>query len=88
MPYEAQEYQNWQKRRFEAVPGMTGLWQVSGKNKTTFTEMIRLDIAYAENVSFLSDLSILVRTIPAIITGIVESFSCDKRPVREVKRAA
>src|SRR5947207_4546049 len=39
MAYEFQQYQDWQQRRFDAMPGITGLWQVSGKNKTTFTEM-------------------------------------------------
>jgi lipopolysaccharide/colanic/teichoic acid biosynthesis glycosyltransferase len=66
MPYEVQHYQEWQKKRFQAMPGMTGLWQVSGKNKTTFTEMVRLDIAYLESVSFPLDLKIIGRTIPAI----------------------
>lgn len=68
MPYEAQQYQDWQLRRFDAMPGITGLWQVSGKNRTTFTEMVKLDIAYLEEVSFALDLRILCRTIPAIIS--------------------
>jgi lipopolysaccharide/colanic/teichoic acid biosynthesis glycosyltransferase len=41
-------YEAWQKRRFDAVPGLTGLWQVSGKNRTTFNQMINLDIEYSE----------------------------------------
>ena len=64
VPYE--EYQPWQRRRFEALPGMTGLWQVSGKNETTFDEMVRLDIAYVEQRSFWLDLRILLRTVPTI----------------------
>jgi lipopolysaccharide/colanic/teichoic acid biosynthesis glycosyltransferase len=87
MPYEAQQYQDWQKRRFEAVPGMTGLWQVSGKNKTTFTEMVRLDIAYAERVSPALDLKILFKTIPAILSEAVAGASRRKQAA-QVKRTA
>jgi lipopolysaccharide/colanic/teichoic acid biosynthesis glycosyltransferase len=49
IPYEVEEYLEWHKGRFDAVPGMTGLWQVSGKNRLTFKEMIRLDIQYTRN---------------------------------------
>src|SRR5437762_7661805 len=56
MTYEADQYLGWQKQRFTAMPGITGLWQVSGKNRTTFTEMIRLDIEYANDVSFARDM--------------------------------
>ena len=45
IPYEAEDYLCWQKERFKTLPGLTGLWQVSGKNLTTFNEMINLDIA-------------------------------------------
>lgn len=67
LPYEAAHYGEWQMQRFEAMPGLTGLWQVSGKNRTTFSQMILLDIAYVENVSPLVDLKILLKTIPSII---------------------
>jgi lipopolysaccharide/colanic/teichoic acid biosynthesis glycosyltransferase len=86
--YEANQYQDWHKRRFEAVPGMTGLWQVSGKNKTTFTEMIRLDIAYARNVSLMLDLKILLMTIPVILSDLFERRAVDRRNITQVKRAA
>jgi lipopolysaccharide/colanic/teichoic acid biosynthesis glycosyltransferase len=66
IPYEYEDYEPWQRRRCEAVPGLTGLWQVSGKNHTTFNEMIRLDIQYAENASVWLDLWILAQTIPAV----------------------
>jgi len=68
LPYEANEYLLWQLRRFDVLPGMTGLWQVSGKNRTTFKEMMRLDISYARVKSFLLDVKILLKTIPVIIT--------------------
>ncbi|MEI6126674.1 MAG: sugar transferase [Pseudomonadota bacterium] len=67
IPYEAAEYKLWQRKRFEAVPGITGLWQVNGKNRTTFNEMMRFDISYALKKNFLLDAQILVKTIPAVI---------------------
>lgn len=75
VPYEAEQYGPWERGRFDAVPGMTGLWQVSGKNKTTFNEMIRLDIAYARRRSFWLDIKILLRTMPAIYVEVAESLS-------------
>jgi lipopolysaccharide/colanic/teichoic acid biosynthesis glycosyltransferase len=72
MPYEARHYKPRQRRRFAAVPGMTGLWQVSGKNRTTFNEMISLDIEYAGRVSFLLDMKILFKTIPSILSEPVD----------------
>jgi lipopolysaccharide/colanic/teichoic acid biosynthesis glycosyltransferase len=67
IPYEADEYERWHTHRFTILPGLTGLWQVSGKNKLTFAEMIRLDIAYERNMSLWIDLWIIVRTIPTVI---------------------
>jgi lipopolysaccharide/colanic/teichoic acid biosynthesis glycosyltransferase len=67
LPYEAYEYHPWQMRRFDTVPGLTGLWQVSGKNRTTFKEMMRLDISYARKRAFLFDMAIVLKTIPAIV---------------------
>jgi lipopolysaccharide/colanic/teichoic acid biosynthesis glycosyltransferase len=66
IPYEYERYKLWQRRRFDAVPGLTGLWQVSGKNRTTFNEMIRLDIEYSERVSLRLDLGIILKTLPAL----------------------
>jgi exopolysaccharide production protein ExoY len=63
---------------------MTGLWQVSGKNKTTFAEMIRYDIAYAKRLSFVRDITILLKTVPAIVAEmsdrIVERRARSRRP--------
>jgi len=67
-PYEYEHYQAWQKERFSALPGLTGLWQVSGKNTTTFVQMVNLDIKYSRNQSFLKDIWILVST-PAVVCG-------------------
>jgi lipopolysaccharide/colanic/teichoic acid biosynthesis glycosyltransferase len=64
--YEYELYEPWQRRRFDAVPGLTGLWQVSGKNRTTFEEMVQLDIEYARRASLWLDLKIILKTVPAL----------------------
>jgi lipopolysaccharide/colanic/teichoic acid biosynthesis glycosyltransferase len=66
MPYEYELYEPWQRRRFTAVPGLTGLWQVSGKNRLSFEQMIRLDIQYAQRASLWLDLKIILKTLPAL----------------------
>jgi lipopolysaccharide/colanic/teichoic acid biosynthesis glycosyltransferase len=71
--YEVEHYLPWYCERFGAVPGMTGLWQVSGKNKLTFLDMIRLDIRYARNLSMLSDIVIFLKT-PLIIAQDFANF--------------
>ncbi len=59
-------YLDWQQRRFDVVPGITGLWQISDKERTTFSEMLEMDIDYIGRRSPWLDVSILLRTIPAI----------------------
>jgi exopolysaccharide biosynthesis polyprenyl glycosylphosphotransferase len=66
---EISQYQAWHKRRLEVTPGLTGLWQVSGRSKIPFEDMVKLDIYYAENWSLWLDIKILLRTIPAVIRG-------------------
>lgn len=66
LPYEYEFYGEWERRRFEAAPGLTGLWQVSGKNSTTFNEMINLDIEYHERKSLFLDLAIVFKTFHAV----------------------
>lgn len=73
IPYEYVQYTPEQRRRFTAVPGLTGLWQVSGKNRTTFEEMIRLDVRYAQRRSLGLDLKIIFRTLPALWTQITDT---------------
>src|ERR1700690_2986584 len=80
LPYEYDNYLPWQKERFGAVPGLTGLWQVSGKNQTTFMEMIHLDIKYAKNKTLWWDLKIILMTIPALMIQMVESRRMRKSP--------
>ena len=60
--YEVEQYPDWYLRRFAVKPGLTGLWQVSGRNERTYEEMVRLDVEYAERHSLRLDLRILART--------------------------
>jgi exopolysaccharide biosynthesis polyprenyl glycosylphosphotransferase len=68
-PEEVAQYEEWHKRRIEVRPGMTGLWQVLGRSDTSFDEMVRLDIYYAENWSPGMDLRIMLQTIPVVLSG-------------------
>lgn len=70
LPYEVEQYQPWHRRRLlEAKPGITGLWQVVGRSRTTFDEMVRLDLQYARSVSLWFDMKILLATPGAMISG-------------------
>ncbi len=69
IPYEVEEYESWHRKRLDMKPGITGLWQVSGRNRLTFDEMVRVDIYYIENWSLLLDLKIIFLTLPAMIRG-------------------
>jgi lipopolysaccharide/colanic/teichoic acid biosynthesis glycosyltransferase len=80
IPTEFEAFQPWQRQRCEAAPGLTGLWQVSGKNRTTFEEMIRLDIRYATTKSFLLDLKIILLTVPALLVQIHDTRVGRKSP--------
>jgi len=65
--YEYEKFSAHDRQRCNAVPGLTGLWQVSGKNHTTFQRMIELDIAYTQNMSLLGDIKILLRTLSVVL---------------------
>jgi exopolysaccharide biosynthesis polyprenyl glycosylphosphotransferase len=69
MPYELELYQEWHRHRLDAPPGITGLWQVSGRNRLSFEEMVQLDIEYIEDWSLVGDMGILLRTLPAMLQG-------------------
>jgi lipopolysaccharide/colanic/teichoic acid biosynthesis glycosyltransferase len=70
LQYELDQYQRWHCRRvLEAKPGMTGLWQVAGRSRTTFDEMVRLDLRYARTCSLWNDVKILLATPGAVIAG-------------------
>jgi lipopolysaccharide/colanic/teichoic acid biosynthesis glycosyltransferase len=67
--YEAAQYQPWHRERLAALPGVTGLWQISGRCALSFDEMIWLDIDYVRNQSLWLDLKIMALTIPAVLSG-------------------
>jgi exopolysaccharide biosynthesis polyprenyl glycosylphosphotransferase len=69
IPYEVEAYQLWHRKRLDMKPGLTGLWQVSGRNRLPFDEMVRLDLFYIENWSLLLDLKIILRTLPVMLRG-------------------
>ncbi len=73
IPAEFEQYLPWQRERFNAVPGLTGLWQVSGKNRTTFEDMIRFDIQYTRTLSLPLDLKIILLTPVALYTQIQDT---------------
>jgi exopolysaccharide biosynthesis polyprenyl glycosylphosphotransferase len=67
LAYEVELYADWHRRRLDVRPGITGLWQVSGRSRLSPADMLRLDVSYAESWSPLGDLRIILRTIPAIL---------------------
>jgi len=69
IPYEVESYELWHRKRLDMKPGITGLWQVSGRNRLTFDEMVRIDIFYIENWSLWLDLKIILLTLPAMLRG-------------------
>lgn len=77
--FEFANYETWQKERFNAVPGLTGLWQVCGKNRTTFRQMVQMDIAYGKHKCLSLDLSIIVRTIPALVVQLLAARAAAKQ---------
>jgi lipopolysaccharide/colanic/teichoic acid biosynthesis glycosyltransferase len=74
IPYEYEGYTEHQKQRFSAHPGLTGLWQVSGKNRTTFDAMINFDIEYSKRRSFGLDFWIIGMTLPALAIQVLDTW--------------
>jgi lipopolysaccharide/colanic/teichoic acid biosynthesis glycosyltransferase len=64
-----EQLENWHRKRYLVLPGVTGLWQISGRSNLGFDDLVRLDIYYLENWSIWLDISILVKTIPAVFAG-------------------
>jgi len=82
-PNEFAHYEPWHRQRVKGLPGLTGYWQVNGKNKTTFNEMILMDLFYLKNLSVLLDLKIMLKTC-AVITGqLLETKSAAQRGRQE-----
>lgn len=65
--FRVEEYELWHSRRLEVRPGLTGLWQLHGRNTTTFDERLRMDIAYIDRQSTVTDLRILLATVPVVL---------------------
>ena len=69
LPQEVARYERWQRRRLSMKPGITCLWQVSGRNEINFHDWMKLDLTYIDNWSLLLDLKILLKTVPVVILG-------------------
>jgi exopolysaccharide biosynthesis polyprenyl glycosylphosphotransferase len=69
LEYEVAAYKPWHRRRLEVTPGVSGLWQVAGRSRVGFDEMVFQDIIYAYNQSLLTDVSLCLRTVPAMLVG-------------------
>jgi exopolysaccharide biosynthesis polyprenyl glycosylphosphotransferase len=69
IPEEVEQYQGWQRRRLSMKPGITGLWQVSGRNQIDFDQWMKLDLEYIDHWSLWLDFKILLKTIPTVIFG-------------------
>ncbi|MGE5429460.1 MAG: exopolysaccharide biosynthesis polyprenyl glycosylphosphotransferase [Syntrophomonadaceae bacterium] len=67
VPYEYENYENWQKRRVSVLPGCTGVWQVSGRSSVSFNDSVILDLYYVHNISVLLDIMLLLKTIPVML---------------------
>src|SRR5262249_41517254 len=80
--YEYDRYLPRQKSRFATLPGLTGLWQVSGKNRTTFEEMIEMDIKYARTMSLGLDCWIILKTVPALLVQMIDTRRLKKEQAR------
>ena len=69
LPDEVRQYKLWQRRRLSVRPGLTCLWQVSGRNQVKFEKWMELDLEYIDNWSWWLDLKIMARTVPALLHG-------------------
>jgi lipopolysaccharide/colanic/teichoic acid biosynthesis glycosyltransferase len=87
LPSEFEQFVAWQRRRCEALPGLTGLWQVSGKNRTTFKQMICFDLQYARRLSLWLDLKIILMTVPCLLAQVFETRLARKSLAKQDSRA-
>jgi exopolysaccharide biosynthesis polyprenyl glycosylphosphotransferase len=69
LPTEVEKYSERERGRMAVKPGLTCLWQISGRSNVSFERWVELDLLYIDSMSFMSDLSIVVRTVPAVLTG-------------------
>jgi lipopolysaccharide/colanic/teichoic acid biosynthesis glycosyltransferase len=69
LPYEWECYQDWHRLRLSITPGCTGLWQVAGRSRVSFQDMVMMDISYINNYSFFTDVKLILKTIPVMLLG-------------------
>jgi lipopolysaccharide/colanic/teichoic acid biosynthesis glycosyltransferase len=69
VPAEVAQYEAWQRRRFSVRPGLTCVWQVSGRNEISFEEWMYLDMQYIDHWSLAEDLALIIKTVPVVISG-------------------
>lgn len=69
LPDEVEKYEDWQLRRLSVIPGITCLWQISGRSNISFDEWVELDLKYIDSRNLWQDIKILLKTIPAVLTG-------------------
>jgi len=86
LPCEFDRYEAWQQLRVNAPPGLTGYWQVNGKNKTTFNQMMFMDLFYIDKMSLRLDLRVILKTIPVLIFETIEALK--RYRVRRMSRSA
>jgi lipopolysaccharide/colanic/teichoic acid biosynthesis glycosyltransferase len=86
IPYEVREYQLWHKQRLDVIPGITGLWQVSGKNKLSFKQMIRLDLQYIQQQSLWLDILIMLKTPQVLFVQAFEQVSFKLKRWRQERK--
>ncbi|MDM8546964.1 sugar transferase [Candidatus Venteria ishoeyi] len=83
--YAVKNYYSWYHTRSDAYPGLTGLWQVSGKNNTSYEQMMALDVAYSRNIRFWLDLKIILSTPISILAQVKQALFTPKNPLGECK---
>lgn len=88
LPYEYEEYPEWARKRFDTLPGLTGYWQVYGKNRTTFKQMIQMDIWYVEHRSLKLDLLIIARTPFVLVQQLLESLFASRKGEQAIVQKA
>ncbi len=86
--FEFERYTVPQRKRANALPGLTGLWQVNGKNRTSFRRMIALDVLYTRRASFWFDLGIMAKTLPVLVLQAMEARGAKRRAVNKVNNKA
>jgi lipopolysaccharide/colanic/teichoic acid biosynthesis glycosyltransferase len=88
IPSEFEQYLPWQIKRCDALPGLTGLWQVSGKNRTTFEQMMQFDLRYTREQSFWLDVKIIFLTVPSLVVQIHDTRRARKSTAKSASQLA